>query len=109
MKARLYVARGEEKNYVDGYSLYLPYSKSFREWQTLGYRLKGCYLGCSPASDGTMVRCSWAELEGPVSDLGKRVKIEDMPQPFQRECRRIEALFNEALKTGTWVRFNREA
>jgi hypothetical protein len=102
MKARLYRATGEARDYIDGYSLYLPYPKWYREQLNPKNYASGCFLGCSPASDGTMIRCCWEELEyriyGRADNLGRKVKIESMPEPFQKEVRRIEKLWNDALK-----------
>ena len=116
MKARLYRATGEARNYVDGYSLYLPYPKRYREELNPRNYASGCFLGCSPAHDGTMIRCNWDELEyskyGSASNLGRKIKIESMPEPFQKEVRRIEQLYNDALKyddEAHWEKFNREA
>ena len=105
MKARLYRATGEAKNYIDGYTLYFPYPKWYRQElrklhkDTLHIPI-GTFVGCSPASDGTMIRCSWDEMDEryTFAGLGRKVKIESMPVPFQNEVYRLEKLYNDALK-----------
>jgi hypothetical protein len=116
MKVRLYRATGEAKNYIDGYTLYFPYPKWYQKelrklYPSLLYCPIGCFVGCSPASDGEMIRCSWDEMDGryTFAGLGRKVKIETMPEPFQREVRRLETLYNDALKyndEGHWEAFN---
>jgi len=109
MKARLYRATGEARNYVDGYTLYFPYPKWYRE--ELPYYSIGCFLGCSPARDGTMIRCNWDEMDEKYTfkGLGRKVKIESMPEPFQKEVARMQALWDEACKTRNFDRWNKEA
>lgn len=109
MKARLYRATGEARNYIDGYSLYLPYPEWMKK-ESNG--VTGIYLGCSPASDGTMIRCTWEEWNlryGNCTSLGRKVDIDLMPYEFRKECRRIEALWNEALAKRDFSRFDAEA
>ena len=110
MTARLYKAPAQYRGYVDEYSLYLPYPKCLRNENRNG--VTGIYLGCSPASDGTMIRCNWEEWNlkhGLCDCLGRKVEIDAMPEAFRNECRRIERLFNEACKLRDFTRFDREA
>lgn len=120
MQVRLYRATGEARDYIDGYTLYFPYPKWYiRELQKLhgaGTLIKGCFLGCSPASDGTMIRCSWDEYEvGKYQyypSFGKKINIDTMPEPFKKEVRRMENLFNDAIKYNDvihWKRWELEA
>lgn len=119
MKARLYRATGEARNYVDGYSLYLPYPKWLVKYENVRYGLGsdniiGTFLGCSPASNGTMIRCCWEDFQtskyGPSPTcLGRRVDINLMPDEFRKECQRIESLWDEACKTRNFSRWNEEA
>lgn len=106
MLARLYKGRNCA-GYVDEYSLYFRYPNWLRKEQR---GAAGCYLGCSVASDGTMIRCNWGEVEiFSDANLGKKVDISTMPMPFRREVERMEALYNEALKTRNFDRWNVEA
>ena len=116
MKARLYRATGEAKNYIDGYTLYFPYPKWYRQelrkiHRDIAYNPIGCFLGCSPASDGTMIRCCWDEMDGRYTfqGLGRKVKIESMPEPFQKEVARMQALWDEACETHNFDHWNEEA
>lgn len=109
MKARLYRATGEARNYIDGYTLYFPYPKWYRK--ELPYFSRGTFLACSPNPDGTMHRCYWEEMESKYTftGLGRKVKIESMPEPFQKEVARMQALWDEACKTHDFTRWNQEA
>ena len=119
MQVRLYRATGEARNYIDGYTLYFPYPKfmvqRMREIYGPTTLIKGFFLGCSPASDGTMIRCNWEDYEvGKYPyyvNFGKKIDIKTMPEPFQKEVRRMEKLYNEALKYDDqehWDKWNRE-
>ena len=112
MKARLYRATGEARNYIDGYTLYFPYPKWYRNEQ--GNYATGCFLGCSPARDGTMIRCNWDEWEprrfgASISACGRKVKIDSMPEPFRKEVERMQKLWDEVCKTHDFTRWNKEA
>jgi len=109
MKARLYRATGEARDYIDAYTLYFPYPKWYRD--QCANRATGTFLGCSPASDGTMIRCCWDEMDGRYSfvGLGRRVKIESMPEPFRMEVERMQALWDEACKTRDFTKFDKYA
>jgi len=57
-----------------------------------------------------MIRCNWGEVDiFSDANLGKKVDISTMPMPFRREVERMEALYNEALKTRNFDRWNVEA
>lgn len=109
MKARLYRATGEARNFIDGYTLYFPYPKWYLK--EFGHNSRGTFLGCSPASDGTMIRCCWGEMEPQYTfeGFGRKVKISSMPEAFQKEVARMQALWDEACKTRNFDRWNREA
>ena len=109
MKARLYRATGVARNCIDGYTLYFPYPKWYRKEN--GNHALGCFLGCSPARDGTMYRCNWDEMDDryTFSGLGRKVKLESMPKPFQKEVARMQALWDDACKTHDFSRWNKEA
>lgn len=112
MKARLYRATGELRDAIDAWTLYLPYPKWLRMHpNNKFYEIRGLMLFCSPASDGTMIRCSWEEFnwQYSIEGLGKKVPIDSMPEPFANECRRIERLFNEAIEKHDFSDFDREA
>ena len=109
MKARLYRATGVASDFIDGYTLYFPYPKRYRK--KLPYFSRGTFLGCSPAHDGTMIRCSWDEMDERYTfdGLGRKVKIESMPKPFQKEIARMQALWDEACRTGDFKKWDKEA
>lgn len=109
MKARLYRATGEARNFIDGYTLYFPYPKWYLE--EFGYKSRGTFLACSPALDGTIYRCYWGEMEPQYTfaGLGRKVKISSMPEAFQKEVARMQALWDEACKTRNFDRWNEEA
>ena len=109
MKVRLYRATGEARNYIDGYTLYFPYPKWYLK--EFGRNSKGTFLGCSPASDGTMIRCCWEDMDPKYTfdGFGRKVKISSMPEPFQKEVARMQALWDEACSTHDFDRWNREA
>ena len=109
MKARLYRATGEGRNYIDGYTLYFPYPKWYRKEMT--YFSRGTWLACSPANDGSLYRCYWGEMDEKYTfaGLGRKVKIESMPKPFQKEVARMQALWDEACKTRNFNRWNKLA
>ena len=103
MKVRLYRGRNA-KGFVDEFTLYFPYPK----WMTAEYKerhgrlIKGTMLGCSQASDGSVIRCIWEDLDVTIgysiSGLGRRWPLEKMSKEFQRFARKMERLWNEALK-----------
>jgi len=107
MKARLYRATGEYRDCVDAYSLYLPYPrKDVKDGVT------GIYLGCSPDKNGNLYRCTWEEWnlkDGRCDKLGRKIPIDLMPRAFRQECRRIEKLWNEALASKDFTKFDEEA
>lgn len=104
MKARLYDSGKKYEGYVDRLTLYFPYPK----WLQKKDGVRGCYLGCSVASDGGMIRCTWncnenSIVNSPSLFLGKKLDIDSMPEPFRKIVRKMEQIFNDALK------FNDEA
>ena len=109
MKVRLYKAKGEAGSFIDGYTLYFPYPRWYR--MELIYFSRGTFLGCSPAKDGTMIRCNWDEMDERYTfeGLGRKVKIETMPEAFQSEVKRMQILWDEACKTRNFDRWNEEA
>jgi hypothetical protein len=109
MKARLYRATGEARNYVDAYTLYFPYPKWYRD--ELTYFSRGTFLGCSPASDGTLIHCYWDEMDTRYTfdGFGRKVKISSMPERFQQEVERLQKLWDDACKTHDFSRWNEEA
>ena len=107
MQARLYRAAGEARDFVDGYTLVFPYPK----WYILETRNSAncCFLGCSPSINGTMIRCCWDEGHFHLLNLGRKVRIETMPEPFQQEVQRMQTLWDEVCKTHNFDRWNKEA
>ena len=99
MEVRLYDAGKKYENYIDRYTLYFPYPKWLRERSN---NVRGCWLGCSPAYDG-MIRCSWELNESHIVNseklwLGKKIKLETMPQPFQICAQRLITAWENALE-----------
>lgn len=95
MKARLYRATGEARNYIDGYTLYFPYNKKLRK-ET---KQAGFGIGCSQGAGGSVIRCNGFDVESfATTNLGRKVKIESMSEFFQYWVRKMERLYNDALK-----------
>ena len=115
MKVRLYRAKNA-KGFVDEFSLYFPFPKKMiKEYKKEFDRyIKGTFLGCSQASDGSIVRCCWEDLDVTIGysidGLGKRYPLEKMSKEFQKFARKMERLWNNALKYNdkkhwdAWVR-----
>lgn len=103
MRVRLYRARNA-KGYVDEFSLYFPYPKRMvEEYKKQHDRLiKGTFLGCSQASDGSVIRCIWCDLDVTIGysidGLGRRWPLEKMSKEFRAFARKMERLWNNALK-----------
>lgn len=111
MKLRLYHdTRKEFRDYVDAWSIYVPYPKWLREKE---HGVFGCYLGCKPTENG-IIRCTWEYDEITPGHgrprLGKRVDIKTTSKAFQKIFRHYERLWNKTLKENTekaWDRWNR--
>lgn len=88
--------RKEYESFFDRYSLYFPYPK---EWIKDGH--VGDYLGFNFSSDGNSVqRCCWGEWNlkyGYASNLGKRVKLEELPPSIQRWVKAFEKKWNDYI------------
>ena len=101
MKVRLYRGPASCRGYVDEFSLYFRYPKWMIEENRKKYgtsRLtRGCYIGCSEASDGSVIKCNWAEDDYNVS-LGRKYPLEKMSQQFQQWAKQLEAAYNDAIK-----------
>lgn len=110
MKVRVYdSARGSKdrhqyEDYIDRYSLYFPYPKKWREetYKEYGEHITGDFLGFSFSKDGeTINRCSWDEWNlrnGLCDSLGKKVKIEKLPEPVQKWICGYETAWNNLIK-----------
>jgi len=98
MKVRLYRGPANCRGYVDEFSLYFPYPKWLREHDGV----KGCFVGCSQDSRGGVIRCSWDYLDQrlgySIEGLGRRYPLEKMSKEFRKWARRLERLFNDALR-----------
>ncbi|MBP5457836.1 MAG: hypothetical protein J6Y37_15200 [Paludibacteraceae bacterium] len=109
MKVRVYDAAARNKaykGYVDRYSLYFPYTKEMRErhWEDFSERVKGDFLGFSFSEDGSRItRCTWDSHKGPMDWLGKKVRIETLPQPVVEWVAGYEKVWNALVyaKEGT--------
>lgn len=110
MKVRVYDgARGRKErhqyeNYPDRYSLYFPYPKKWQEemYKEYGEHISGDFLCFSFSENGeTINRCNWDEWNlrnGLCDSLGKKVKIETLPEPVQKWIRGYEVVWNNILK-----------
>ena len=110
MKVRVYDgARGRKErhqyeNYPDRYALYFPLPKKEQEdgYKNLGVHITGHYLSFSFSTDGkNITRCCWDEWNlrnGRCDNLGKKVKIETLPEPVQKWIRGYEVVWNNILK-----------
>ncbi len=95
MKIRLYRAPKQYEGYVDEYSLYFPLNKKLRKREGLA----GTYVGCSQASDGSVIRCNWSDVDSFANvSLGRKVNLETMSPQFQAWAHHLEQLWNDALK-----------
>lgn len=117
MKVKVYRATGKQKDYIDAWSIYFPYSSEvvLEEMKRTGRCIKGIFLSCSPYSSAAQpghefVNCGWCELDiglgYSIQGLGKRVY--DIPEVFQKFIDRMEPLWNEALKTGDFTKFDKQ-
>lgn len=94
--------RKERKQYedsVDRYSLYFPLPKK-RINKDDG--VVGCYLGFSFSDDGEqIIRCTfeeWNSKNGLCDHLGKKAKIETLPENVQKWIADGERVYNEFIK-----------
>lgn len=102
MKVRLY--DGGKKWGVDRYTFYFPFPKWMREDYYNRHRhvVTGTMIGCSEGSDGGVIRCIWEDMDltlgYSIRRLGRKIPIENMSKQFQKWARRLEKLWNDALK-----------
>ena len=103
MKVRLYRAKNAN-GAVDEFSLYFPHPKwMINEYkEEYGHLIKGCFLGCSQDSSGGVIRCCWEDLDlnrgFSIAGLGKRWPLEKMSEEFQAFAKRLEKIWNDALR-----------
>lgn len=109
MKVRVYDgARGKKErhqyeNYVDRFALYFPHPKKWQEetYKKHGERITGDYLCFSFSEDGkSITRCCWDEWNlrhGHCDTLGKKVKIETLPEPVQKWIAGYEKRWNDLI------------
>ena len=113
VQPRIYDSGKKFENYVDRYSVFFPLPKKYREEPQED---RGVYLGCSVMSDGGICCCTWEPVEyyhriGINLHLGKRVKLESFPKPFQKVINKMTKLYNKALNENTekaweaWTRY----
>ena len=101
---RLYRYSG--KPTVDQFTLLFPYPKWLRERDGAN----GLCLGCSQASDGTVIRCTHFEYNRIRMKLGTLWKLERMSPVFQNWTRTLEILYHDALEHDDeehWDTFNK--
>ena len=100
MKVRVY--DGGKGYSVDRYSLYFPLPKKEVEetYRIHRERISGHFLGFG-FNDDCIFRCCWDEWNmrnGYCTNLGKKVKIETLPQHVQEWVRGYEKAWNNLLK-----------
>ena len=79
---------------VDQFSLVFPYPKWLRERD----KVDAFCIGCSQASDGTVIRCDSFAYNRKRMKLGTLWKLESMSPVFQQWARTLEILWHDALK-----------
>jgi hypothetical protein len=99
LTVRVYDSASKRKEYeysFDRYSLYFPYPK---EWIKDGH--VGDYLGFNFFDNGNFARrVCWGEWNlkyGYASNLGKRVKLEELPPNIQRWVKNFEEKWNNYI------------
>ena len=113
VQPRIYDSGKKFEGYADRYSVLFPLPKKFQMGTC--NKVRGSYLGCSPSADG-MIRCTWEEVKerdyvGVDLVLGRRVKLDTFPMPFQNIVNKMTELYNKALNENTekawmeWYRF----
>lgn len=103
-KVKLYRYGG--KPTVDQYTLLFPYPAWLRKREGID----ALCLGCSQASDGSVIRCTHFEYNRMRMKLGTRWKFESMSPVFQQWARTLEILWQEALEHDDqehWDNFNK--
>ena len=104
MKVRLYDSGKRYEGFPDRYSLYFPYTQKMMDYykKKFGRVIKGTFLGCSQASDGSVIRYYWEDLDTTIGysikGLGRKVKIESMSKQFQEFAVKMERIWNDAIK-----------
>jgi hypothetical protein len=103
VQPRIYDAGKKFEGYADRYSIFFPLPKKYRK-DTIS-KVRGVFLGCKPSVDG-MIRCTWEDVKdvdyiGVNLKLGKRVKLESFPKPFQEIINKMTMLYNKALNENT--------
>ena len=91
---------------VDQFSLVFPFPKWLRKRD--GY--DALCIGCSQASDGTVIRCDTFEYHRERMKLGRLWRLESMSPVFQQWARTQEILYHEALQYDDqehWDNFNK--
>lgn len=113
MKIKIYrCTRRQYKDYIDSWTIVVPHPKWMREEDLKrGSYRKGICLGCSPGVDDTYFnKCTWEDYECSTTTFGKRVKVEDAPKPMRKYVRKLQRLYDEALKYNDyehWEEFNK--
>ena len=108
-KVRLYKdTRKEYKDMWGKYCLYFPYPK----WLQKHDRCRGYGIVCEPTKEG-MWRIEGIYNENAIVNsnqfyLGKKIKLESMPKPFQICAERLAKAWNDAITLNTdaaWQRW----
>lgn len=101
MKIKLYrCTRKPYRDFVDCWTIVVPHPKWIREEdRKRGSYRRGVCLGCSPGADDTYFnRCTWEDYECSTRLFGKKVKIEDAPKPIREYIKKLQRLYDMALK-----------
>lgn len=91
-KVKLYRYHGEPT--VDQFTLVFPFPKWLRDRE----KADAFCIGCSQASDGTVIRCDSFVYDRKRMKLGRIWKLESMSPVFQQWARTLESLWHEALR-----------
>ena len=111
VQPRIYDGGKKFEGYIDRYSVVFLTPKKYR---IDSHDDRGLFLGCSVSAYGGMNRCTWEPIEyyhrvGLNLHLGKRVKLETFPKPFQKIVKRMTRIYNRALNENTdkaWEAWN---
>ena len=108
MKVRIYKATGEYANSIDAWTVLFKLPKLLVNNPNLCHSM---WYG-NVLSDGTL-QGYWDELPktavlGVNYSLGKRIKIEDAPEPIRTFALRKDKIWNEACNTGGWDKWNND-
>ena len=95
--------RRQYEGYIDRYSLYFPYPNRWKTetYKKYGEHISGEFLGFSFSKNGSNInRCCWNQWnlrDGNCGGLGKKVKINTLPEPVQKWIHGYEIAWNNLI------------